>query len=163
MKKRLVVYIIFTIALGLLIFLNPTEVLADTSIEADTTNIDFGSIGKGFTKEESDNVLQTVRITNTGTTTITLNNQNPSSSGPFGCYWFDSSVEILPGEYQDVRLRLAESSAFANTAGNYSGTYTFTATNVEDNKDTTTIPFLFSFRFIRKRVLLVCLSLRFFL
>ena len=139
MKKRLVVYIIFTIALGLLIFLNPTEVLADTSIEADTTNIDFGSIGKGFTKEESDNVLQTVRITNTGTTTITLNNQNPSSSGPFGCYWFDSSVEILPGEYQDVRLRLAESSAFANTAGNYSGTYTFTATNVEDNKDTTTI------------------------
>ena len=112
---------------------------SDTSISSDKTSVDFGSLQKGFSHEDSDAVLQTVRITNNGLTTITINNTNPTANGPFGCYWFDNTAQIAPGEYIDVQLRLADSSAFANIAGNYSGTYVFTATNVENSEEIRTI------------------------
>ena len=110
-----------------------------TSITADITNVDFGTIKKEFTQEQADAILKTVRITNTGNTTITIDNTNPSNSGPFGCYWFDNTEKIAPGKYIDVQLRLADSSAFATIPGNYTGTYTFTATNAYDNNDKVTL------------------------
>ena len=114
------------------------EVTPTTSISGDKSSVDFGSIQKGFTQAQSDEVIQTVRITNNGTTTVTIDNTNPAEDGPFGVYWYDSTIQIAPGEYQDVQLRLADSSTFADTAGNYSGTYVFTATNVENSSDTAT-------------------------
>ena len=107
-----------------------------TSITANVSSVDFGVINKGFSKEEADGVLQVVRITNNGTTTVTIRNTNPTSSGPFGCYWFDSEQEIVPGEYIDIELRLLDNSAFTNMIDTYSGTYVFTATNVLDSTDT---------------------------
>ena len=114
-------------------------VLADddpvTMIESDLTEIDFGSIGKGFTKEESDEVVQTVTITNTGITTIKIKLVTPAGSGPFSNYWYNTAEEIMPGDYMELRLRLNEASTYATAAGLYTGIYRITATNVEDSTD----------------------------
>ena len=73
---------------------------------------------------------------NIGTTTIILFNINPYSTGPFGIYSYDGEEILAPDEYVDVFLRLADNSVYANTSGNYSGDYIFTATNINDSNDT---------------------------
>ena len=110
-----------------------------TAIESDITSFDFGTIKYNFTSEESDELLKTIRITNTGNTTITLDNENPSQSGPFGCYWFDPEKEIAPGEYLDINLRLADGSGYSGIPGIYNGSYVFTATNVNNKADKVSI------------------------
>ena len=117
----------------------------NTAISCPTTGIDFGTLTKGFSATDSDAVKQTVRITNTGNTTVTISVANPHLDGPFGTYWFNTTQPIAPeiapneAEYIDVILRANESSAFATIPGSYNGNYVFTATNVNDPTDTATI------------------------
>ena len=114
--------------------------LATTSILVSPTNVDFGTVVKWFTDAQSDAVLRPVIITNNWDTTITVNtSSNHRTDWPFGTYWFDTTKQIAPGWTWEIRLRLAQSSAFANTAGNYNTTYVFKATNVSDSGDTATV------------------------
>ena len=108
-----------------------------TNMSADFTNVDFGTIEAGFTNEQAK--TQLVRFTNTGTSTITLSNTNPTAQGPFSTYWYNNILQIAPGNYIDVNLRLDWESSFASVAGTYNGIYVFTATNTEDSSDTVTI------------------------
>ena len=107
-----------------------------TELVADVEFINFGNLVRSFSAEEADNLLVSITFTNAGTTRLTLNNTNPSEDGPFGCYWFDSEQILEPGDELVVRARPTESSPFATTAGEYAGTYVFTATNVENPEDT---------------------------
>lgn len=112
-----------------------------TSISANMTSVDFGTIKPGFSEAESDERLVTVRITNTGTSTIKLMLINPGTA-PFGNYSFDTAQQIAPGGYMDIRLRLAEADPLSNVEGTYNDIYTFIAKNVSDSYDefTLTIP-----------------------
>lgn len=110
----------------------------ETILTADKGAVDFGDLTVNFSGTEADEVSEVVRFTNAGTTTIKLSNTNPSAAGPFGCYNY-SDAAIAPGEYIDVTLRPADGSPFCSIAGDYEGTYVFTATNVDDAEDTATI------------------------
>ena len=107
-------------------------------ITADRTDVDFGEIQVEFDSTEAEATAQTVRFTNTGNSTITLE-RTSNSNGIFGNYSFDSDKKIKPGDYIDVELMVSSAAAKNKEAGVYSTVYKFTATNINDESDKYTI------------------------
>ena len=108
-------------------------------IQSDIGSAFYPNMIAGFSGQDSDEVLHTARITNTGSVPVTVVDHAPTANGPFGTYWYDSSIVLNPNDYIDIRLRLFESSAYANTPGYYEGEYEIIATSVDNEEDTFTI------------------------
>ena len=101
--------------------------VTNVAITSNKDSVNFGELEKGF----SDNSVQKVTITNTGDVPVTLAVTTiPTSDGPFAVYAVDGSQEIAPNGTMEISLIAKSSSPFSSIAGDYSGVYEITATEV---------------------------------
>ena len=101
--------------------------VTNVAITSNKDSVNFGELEKGF----SDNSVQKVTITNTGDVPVTLAVTNiPTGDGPFAVYAVDGSQEIAPNGTMEISLIAKSSSPFSSIAGDYSGVYEITATEV---------------------------------
>ena len=107
----------------------------NTMISSNKKVVDFGETFYGLENTAYLALEQKVTITNTGVTTVTLDIDNPTSSG-FGSTSFDNSKELAPGESMQIGLIPHPSYIFSKTPEEYFGVYKIIATNVENENDT---------------------------
>ena len=101
------------------------------SIVANPNTVNFGNI----LVNPSDYIERNVSVENTGNVCVSLTIGNPTKSGPFGTLGF-SSVNINPGESQDVTLIVNKYNPKVQSEGSYEGDYVITANECDGDGET---------------------------